>query len=51
VPNYPESYKEKIAATGQALLESLQNCVNLGWNGKWTLPFQSPFYIWLLESI
>lgn len=29
----------------------LQNCVNLGWNGTWTLPFESPFYIWLLENI
>ena len=51
VPNYPEKYKEKIAATGQTLSESVQNCVNLGWNGKWTLPFQSPLYIWVLENI
>jgi hypothetical protein len=29
----------------------LDNCVNLGWNGTWTLPFESPFYIWLLENI
>jgi len=29
----------------------LKNCVNLGWNGTWTLPFNSPFYIWLLENI
>jgi hypothetical protein len=29
----------------------LNNCVNLGWNGSWTLPFNSPFYIWLLENI
>jgi len=29
----------------------LDCCVNLGWNGTWTLPFDSPFYIWLLENI
>ena len=29
----------------------LNNCVNLGWNGTWSLPFASPFYIWLLENI
>jgi hypothetical protein len=29
----------------------LDKCVNLGWNGTWTLEFTSPFYIWLLENI
>lgn len=29
----------------------LDNCVDLGWNGAWNLPFDSPFYIWLLENI
>ena len=29
----------------------LDNCVDLGWNGSWTLPVESPFYIWLLENI
>lgn len=29
----------------------LDNCVDLGWNGTWTLTFESPFYIWLLENI
>lgn len=29
----------------------LTSCINLGWNGTWTLPFESPFYIWLLENI
>ena len=29
----------------------LDNCVDLGWNGTWTLAFNSPFYIWLLENI
>jgi len=30
---------------------TLDNCVDLGWNGTWTLSFESPFYIWLLENI
>jgi hypothetical protein len=29
----------------------LDKCVDLGWNGTWSLPFESPFYIWLLENI
>lgn len=31
--------------------EVIKNCVNLGWNGAWTLTWTNPFYIWLLESI
>jgi hypothetical protein len=45
-PIYPAVY----AAT-QALESELKNCVNLGWNGTWSLPFAVPFYIWLLENI
>jgi len=29
----------------------LEYCVDLGWNGTWSLPMESPFYIWLLENI
>ncbi len=29
----------------------LKNCVNLGWNGTYTLEFSSPFYLWLLEKM
>jgi hypothetical protein len=29
----------------------LNTCIDLGWNGTWTLSFDSPFYIWLLENI
>jgi hypothetical protein len=29
----------------------LTNCVDLGWNGTWTLEFEIPFYIWLLEAL
>lgn len=50
-PIYPERYKKEIFRTGGNLNESVKNCVNLGWNGKWQLTFTSPFYIWLLENI
>jgi hypothetical protein len=50
-PHYPDVYKSIMLEQGKELPESVKNCVNLGWNGKWILPFQSPFYIWLLENI
>jgi hypothetical protein len=28
----------------------LEQCVNLGWNGRWELEFDSPIYLWLLEN-
>jgi len=30
---------------------TLKKCINLGWNGAWTLRWANPFYIWLLENI
>ena len=30
---------------------TILECVNLGWNGTWSLQFNSPFYIWLLENL
>ena len=29
----------------------IRECMNLGWNGVWTLTWTNPFYIWLLETI
>ena len=29
---------------------TLESCVNLGWNGTYSLTFTSPFYLWLLEN-
>lgn len=29
----------------------IKNCVNLGFNGQYQLKFNSPFYIWLLETL
>lgn len=50
-PNYPTSYVEYCATQEVKLEETIKNCVNLGWNGRWSLSFQSPYFIWLLENI
>lgn len=42
---YPDQTQHK----GAPLL--VNDCVNLGWNGKWELEFSIPIYIWLLENI
>jgi hypothetical protein len=50
-PLYPERYRAEAKKRSEELSSSVKNCVNLGWNGTWKLPFTSPFYIWLLENI
>lgn len=45
-PDYPSDYLDE----SQKQVKTVENCVNLGWNGTWTLKFQSPFYLWLLEK-
>jgi len=40
----PQEYNGKT-------ITQLDSCVNLGWNGTYTLEFSSPFYIWLLEKL
>jgi len=40
----PQEYKGQI-------IDHLDGCVNLGWNGTYILKFSSPFYIWLLEKL
>jgi len=44
VLDHPQLYKGKT-------IDHLDGCVNLGWNGTYTLKFTSPFYIWLLEKL
>lgn len=29
----------------------LENCVNLGWNGRYRIDFTCPVYLWLLENL
>lgn len=40
----PQEYQGKI-------IDHLDHCVNLGWNGTYILEFSTPFYIWLLENL
>ena len=46
-PVYPSEYNNE----NQKSIKEVKNCVNLGWNGTWKLPFASPFYIWLIENL
>ena len=45
-------YKLKNAQqyNGETITE-LKNCVNLGWNGSYTLAFTAPIHYWLLENL
>jgi hypothetical protein len=43
-PKVPQEFN------GQTITE-LKMCVNLGWNGVYTLPFTVPFHYWLLEKL
>jgi hypothetical protein len=33
------------------ITDQIDNCINLGFNGRYILEFSSPFYIWLLENM
>ena len=44
-------YTKSIFVGNDLTRPTLDNCIDLGWNGKWSLQFESPFYIWLLENI
>lgn len=35
----------------ESTVTELKNCVNLGFNGSWSLEFTTPFYLWLLENL
>jgi len=51
-PDYPPPYvRSHMLENKSAPAEVVKNCVNLGWNGKWSLTFESPFYVWLLENL
>ena len=42
--------KSKFTADDASRPE-LTGCVNLGWNGTYSLEFSCPFYLWLLENM
>lgn len=49
-PKYDSSYLEYCKQNNIEVPPVVKNCVNLGWNGTWKLPFSSPFFVWLLEN-
>ena len=44
VPDFP------VVFAGETT-QLVKKCINLGWNGTWSLTWDNPFYIWLLEKI
>ena len=49
-PDYSESYKKHYINEHGKHPEKSINVYHLGWNGAWTLDFDSPFYMWMLEN-
>ena len=43
-------YDQTEFIADDAARPTLPRCINLGWNGAWTLRWTNPFYIWLLEN-
>ena len=50
-PQYPEPWATTQKNSGNNLPETLKSATVLGHNGTWTLTFESPFYMWLLENL
>ena len=50
-PDYPEPWATQQRETGKELPESFKNVTKMGHNGTWSLQFESPFYMWLLENL
>ena len=50
-PEYAEPWASQQAKAGNKQPETLKNVTEMGHNGTWTLTFNSPFYMWLLENL
>jgi hypothetical protein len=50
-PDYPEPWYSQQVKAGTILPKTFTNVTRMGHNGSWTLKFQSPFYMWLLENL
>ena len=33
------------------MTQEISECLNLGWNGTWSLTWTDPFFVWLLDCI
>jgi hypothetical protein len=50
-PQYPEPWHTQQVSAGNTPEKSFKNVTTMGHNGTWTLAFESPFYMWLLENL
>ena len=50
-PIYPEPWHTQQISAGNTPEKSFKNVTTMGHNGTWTLAFESPFYMWLLENL
>ena len=50
-PEYPEPWYSQQVQKGETPDKSFKNVTAMGHNGTWTLAFESPFYMWLLENL
>ena len=50
-PEYPEPWATQQRQSGTKMPESFKNVTKMGHNGTWSLQFESPFYMWLLENL
>jgi hypothetical protein len=50
-PEYPEPWHAQQVSAGNTPEKSFKNVTTMGHNGTWTLAFESPFYMWLLENL
>jgi hypothetical protein len=50
-PEYPEPWATQQRTAGVNLETSFKNVTRMGHEGTWSLAFESPFYMWLLENL
>tara|TARA_B100001057_G_C22555556_1_gene835154 strand:+ start:303 stop:785 length:483 start_codon:yes stop_codon:yes gene_type:complete len=50
-PQYPQPWHSQQIEAGHPPEKTFKNVTAMGHNGTWTLAFESPFYMWLLENL
>ena len=49
-PEYPRQWHEQQINAGKSWPDKQKGWRDLGFNGKWILEFDTPFYTWLLKN-
>lgn len=49
-PEYPKQWLEQQIKAGHSWPEKQKGWRDLGFNGKWVIDFDTPFYTWLLKN-